>query len=578
MLVPMDRRAVGDALEEIASLLELKGENPFRVRAFANGARLVAGLADFEERLARGTLLEVKGIGRGLATEIEALVRRGASPMLDALRREVPEGLREIATVPGLGPKKAAALREGLGIQSLAELEYAARQGRLKDLKGFGERTQEKVLASIAAMKRHAGMLRRDEVKALEAMADGAARRSGGRAFAAGAHRRGEILSEGLVLVVAARDPRAALAAVLAALPVEEDRTPAEWRAAGVTGARVLLARGIAAHVEAGTTTELGWMLVAHTGPPEHMRALFGSIEGSSLLMQHPEGFRDEAALYRALDLPFIPPELRGDGGEIAAARAGRLPRLLERAEVRGCVHSHTTWSDGSGTVAEMLDAAAAAGLAWVGISDHSPTASYAGGLSPERLAGQQAEIAAEAAKRPALTVFKGTECDILGDGALDYPASILDGFDFLVASVHSRFTMPEPEMTARVIRAVEDPHTTVLGHPTGRLLLGRDGYAVDVPEVLRACAREGVAVELNAHPARLDLDPKWMPLVKELGVTVSIGPDAHEPAGFGDLDHGVAVARRAALPPSQVLNTRDAAGARAFFAERRRRGGAGRP
>jgi DNA polymerase (family 10) len=570
----MDRRAVGDALEEIAALMALHGENPFRVRAFSNGARIVAGLPDFEERLARGTLTEVKGIGQGLLAEIEGLVRRGASPMLESLRREVPEGLRELATVPGLGPGKARALHDEHGIRSLAELEYAARQNRLKSLKGFGGKTQEKVLASLAAMRRNAGMLRRDEVRALEALADAAARRAGGRAFAAGAYRRGEILCEGLELVVAARDPRAALAAALAALPVEEDRTPAEWKQAEVAGAKVLLERGIAAHLEAGSPRELGWLLLVNTGPPAHLAALGSPLEGPGLLMEHPEGFPDEAALYRAMGLPLIPPELRGDGSEIGAARSGRLPRILEREEVRGCVHSHTTWSDGSGTVAEMLDAAAAAGLAWVGVSDHSPTASYAGGLSAERLARQQAEIAAEAAKRPALAVFKGTECDILGDGSLDYPAAILDGFDFLVASVHSRFTMPEPEMTARVIRAIEDPHTTVLGHPTGRLLLGRDGYALDVPAVLRACAREGVAVELNAHPARLDLDPKWMPLVKELGVTVSIGPDAHEPAGFGDLDHGVAVARRAALPPERILNTRDAAGAREFFSARRRRGG----
>jgi DNA polymerase (family 10) len=283
----------------------------------------------------------------------------------------------------------------------------------------------------------------------------------------------------------------------------------------------------------------------------------------------------DEESFYAQAGVPLVPPEQRGDGSEIEAARAGRLPRIVARAEIRGALHAHTTWSDGSGSVAEMLDAAAAAGLAWVGMSDHSPTATYAGGLTVERLAKQQAEIDAEAARRPGLVVFKGTESDILGDGALDYPREVLDRFDFVVASVHSRFTMPREEMTARVLRAVADPATIVLGHPTGRLLLGRKGFDLDVPEVLRACAREGVAVELNAHPARLDLDPEWMPLVRELGVTVSIGPDAHEPAGFGDLDHGVAVARRAGLPPDLVLNARDADGARAFFAERRRRAGA---
>jgi DNA polymerase (family 10) len=307
-------------------------------------------------------------------------------------------------------------------------------------------------------------------------------------------------------------------------------------------------------------------LLLAGTGPQEHAKAL-GAIRRPS---KGPMYWADEESYYRDLGLPFIPPELRGDGSEIGAARAGSLPRILERAAVRGCVHAHTTWSDGSGTVGEMLDAALGAGLSWFGLSDHSPTASYAGGLTVERLRMQQEEIDEEAAKRPGLAVLKGTESDILADGSLDYPREVLDRFDFVVASVHSQFTMDRDAMTARVIAAVEDPATSVLGHPTGRLLLGRKGFDLDVPAVLRACAREGVAVELNAHPARLDLDPQWMPLVKELGVTVSIGPDAHEPAGLEDLDHGVAVARRAALPPDRILNTRDAASARAFLRKRR--------
>lgn len=562
----MDRRAAADALDEIAELLELRGENPFRVRAFAAGARVVRGMADFEGRLAAGTLTEVKGIGKGLAGEIEALARTGSSPLLEEARAGVPESLREIRRVPGLGPKKARALHDDLGIRSLAELEHACRENRLRDLKGFGEKTQAKVLEALAAMRGAEGWLRRDDCRALEAAADAAARRCGGRAFAAGAYRRGETLSRGLDLVIAAPDPPAALEAVLAALPVGAtiDRDP---RGA----ARVRLASGAEARVTAAPPGALGAALLAATGPPGHVRALASlrADRGGAEVLPGP----GEAEFYASLGLPFVPPEQRGDGGEIEEARAGRLPRLLERSRILGAVHCHTTWSDGSGSVAEMLDAALGAGLSWIGMTDHSPTAAYAGGLSVERLAQQQAEIEREAAKRPGLAVFKGTESDILGDGRLDYPDDVLDRFDFVVASVHSQFTMPRDAMTTRVLRALSDPRTTVLGHPTGRLLLGRKGFDLDVPGVLRACAREGVAIELNAHPARLDLDPEWMPLVKELRVTVSIGPDAHEPAGLADLDHGVAVARRAGLPPDLVLNTRDAAGARAFFAERRRRG-----
>jgi DNA polymerase (family 10) len=262
---------------------------------------------------------------------------------------------------------------------------------------------------------------------------------------------------------------------------------------------------------------------------------------------------------------------LRDDPVVLDLARAGRLPRLLERGDLRGAVHAHTTWSDGDASVGEMLDAALAAGLSWFGLSDHSPTAAYAGGLAVERLREQQAEIDREAVSRPGLDVLKGTESDILGDGALDYPEEVLRGFDFVVASVHSRFTLGRDEQTARVIAAVRNPFTSVLGHPTGRLLLGRKGFDLDVPAVIRACAAEGVAVELNCHPARLDLDPEWMPLVKESGATVSLGPDAHAISGVAHLDHGVALARRCGIPPERILNTRDATGARAFFAARRK-------
>ncbi len=563
--MPLERRDAADALDEIAELLELRGDNPFRVRAFAGGARTVKGLADFDERLAAGTLTEVKGIGKGLAAELAAMAATGTSPLLEELRAAVPEGLIALRRVPGIGPKKARTLYEEVGIRSLAELEYACVENRLKGLKGFGGKTQEKVLEALRAMKRHAGKLRRDDVKGMEVLADGAARKVGGRAFACGAYRRGETLADGLDLVVAAPDPAAALEAVLAALPVEE--VTARERG-GVARAR--LSVGGEARITSGPINALGLLLVAATGPAEHVREL-GRIRSEGKRKGEAIACPDEESFYADIGVPFIPPERRFDGGEIGAARSGAVEILVDRSSILGCLHAHTTWSDGSGSVAEMLDAARGAGLSWFGLSDHSPTASYAGGLTVERLRAQQAEIDREAAKRPGLVVLKGTESDILADGSLDYPDDVLAGFDFVVASVHSLFTMPREEMTRRVIAAVRNPYTSVLGHPTGRLLLGRAGFALDVPAVLRACAEEGVAVELNAHPARLDLDPEWMPLVVELGVTVSIGPDAHEPEGLGDLEHGVAVARRAGLPPALVLNTRDAAGARAFFEGRRR-------
>ena len=567
--MPVNRRAIADALDSIAALMELRGDNPFRVRAFANGARTVKGLADFDERFAAGTLLEVKGIGKGLLTEIDALAATGNSPLLDELEAAVPAGLREIARVAGLGPKKARTLHDDEGIRSLAELEYACRENRLSSLKGFGEKTQRKIRESLAAMRGREGMLRRDDVRALETLAADALGAAGGRAVACGAYRRGETLARGLDLVVTGKSPEKALGLALEALPVEElpardDRGTARARLLG----------GAEARITAVPPGAFGLALVAATGPEGHARALGRLRAERTGGKQEPLSWPDEEALYRDLGLPYLPPEARFEDTDLDALRRDGPPRLLERGEVLGAVHAHTTWSDGSGSVAEMLDAARAAGLRWIGMTDHSPTASYAGGLSPERVVEQQEELDREAAARPDLVVFKGTECDILGDGSLDYGEETLRRFDFLVASVHSLFGKPRDEQTRRVLRAVGNPHTTVLGHPTGRLLLGRKGYDLDIPEVLRACARHGVAVELNAHPARLDLDLEWMPLVRELGVAVSIGPDAHETEGFGDLDHGTAVARRAGLPPEQVLNTRDADGARAFFRERRRKAG----
>ncbi|MHC4820135.1 MAG: helix-hairpin-helix domain-containing protein [Planctomycetota bacterium] len=563
--MPLERKVAADALDTIASLLELKGSNPFRIRAFSNGARVVRKLADFEDRLEAGTLTEIKGIGKGLVAELESLRDTGSSPMLAELEEVVPAGMREIARVPGLGPKKVRTLHDEHGITSLGELEYACRENRLVGLKGFGAKTQEKILESLARMQRNAGRLRRDEIEALATMARRAAG-ADGRVEVAGPHRRGALISESLDLIVSGGDPESVAAAVVDALPLEER----EEAGRGVTRGR--LSSGAGFQVTAVPAGALGLALVAATGPEDHVHALgrlrAAGEDGEPRVIDAP----DEESVYADLGLPFIPPEIRD--GDLDAVREGGLPAILEPDAVLGAVHAHTTYSDGSGSVAEMLDAAREAGLTWVGISDHSPTAAYAGGVQPDRLVQQHAELDAEGAKRDDLVVFKGTESDILGDGSLDYDDDVLATLDFVVASVHSQFTMSEEDMTERVIRAVENPYTTVLGHPTGRLLLGRDGYRLDMPAVLRTCAEHGVAMELNSHPARLDLDPEWIPLALELGVMISLGPDAHDTAGFRVMEHGVTVARAARIPPDRILNTRDAEGALEFFRERRVRGG----
>jgi DNA polymerase (family 10) len=368
--MPLDRGAAADALDEIAELLELRGENPFRVRAFANGARLVRGLGDFDARLAAGTLTEVKGIGKGLVGELEAMAASGTSPLLEELRAAVPAGLIEIRRVPGLGPKKARTLYEELAVHSLADLEKACREDRLRTLKGFGAKTQEKVLEALEAIRGNAGMLRRDEAQAHAGRMEGAVRAAGGSLLIAGAFRRGETLCDGLDLVLVAEDPGRALQEAFGILPppgsetrgflLQRDRPsfiqrdgPRETRvwptAPGNAAATLWRATGPAGHVDAG---------MARTKGNEGMSGL--------------DGASDEAGLYEAIGSSYIPPELRGDGSEFALAARGALPVLLERSAIRGAVHSHTNWSDGSGTVAEMFDAALATGLSWLGNSDHS--------------------------------------------------------------------------------------------------------------------------------------------------------------------------------------------------------------
>jgi DNA polymerase (family 10) len=544
----MDRFQIADVLEEIAAHLEFRGENPFKVRAYQNGARVLRDLEDDLEGLVRsGDLRKKRGIGAALADKIATLVTTGRLPYLEELRAETPPELLSWTDIPGLGPKKARAIHEALGIVTVQSLEEAARAGRLRALRGMGPALESRVLEGLQRLKRrtrrvlvpvgHAAAARlRQELTRLPGVR---------RVEIAGEVRRGLEVVERIDAVVSADSPAPVLEALAGLSGVREVVALAEDRA------ELRLASDLPATLRAVSDPLFAGALLHSTGSEAHLEALRG--RGLDLALPFP----DEAALYASLGLPWIPPELREDGTEVAAAARGELPRLIERADLRGVLHVHSDWSDGRLSIAEMAEAARLQGFAYLGLCDHSQSAGYAGGLSPARVLEQHAAI--DAVNRGfdgAFRVLKGIEVDILPDGTLDYPDALLATFDVVVASVHSRFSLPEAEQTIRVLRALENPHVDVLGHPTGRLLLTRDPYPIDLPKVMEAAAERGVAIEVNGHPNRLDLD--WRPLRTGLGMGMltSIDPDAHTAEELQGVTWAIQVARKGWCTAEQALGT----------------------
>jgi len=559
----VDRQRVAEALEEIGLLLELQGENPFKTRAYQNAARIVRGLDEDLASLVRThSLRQVKGIGDALAEKIGILIRTGSLPYLDELRARTPPGLLEWLRIEGLGPKKARAIWLRLGISTLPELETACRDGRLREIEGFGAASERKILEGIERLRSRAGRFLQPVVLGAAERLLGVVRTVRGvrHAEVAGSVRRRTETSKDIDIVVAAGDAGPVMDAFASAPGVTE------VTGRGPTKCSVRLAEGPAADLRVVEEASFPFALAYFTGSKAHNIALRGRAQRMGLKLNEYALAReedrgnvlcgDEAAIYAALGLDWIPPELREDQGEIEAAEAHRLPRLLEERDLRGILHCHSNWSDGSASIAEMAEAARAMGMAYLGLCDHSRSAAYAGGLSIERIRVQREEI--EQLNRVyagAFRILHGIEADILADGSLDYPDEILAGFDLVVGSVHSRFQLGAEEQTRRFLTALENPYLDILGHVTGRLLLARDGYPLDLYRVIDAAAEKGVAVEINAHPERLD--PDWSAVRYGLarGMKTSINPDAHSPEGLRDVSYGVTVARKGWCTPAEVLN-----------------------
>ncbi|HKK73131.1 MAG TPA: DNA polymerase/3'-5' exonuclease PolX [Candidatus Krumholzibacteria bacterium] len=577
MAAAADKKTVIKTLERIAVLLELSGANPFKSRAFQNGARALQSYeGDLTAGLESGELKKIKGVGKGILTEVESLLADGTSPALVELEDAVPAGLLEIVRVPGLGPKRVRVLHEKLGIETLGELEYACNENRLVQLDGFGAKTQQKILAGIETVRRFGGRhLLSDAWAAADRLMDFVRGIDGVEHFElAGSIRRRRETIKDVDILVSAADPGRVHEAFTGMDAV------AEVIGSGDTKTSVRLDTGIQVDLRTVTPRQFPFALHYFTGSKEHNTRMRQRAKDRGLKLNEyglfPTGsdasleLDSEDAIFEALDLHPIPPELREDMGEFDAAEQGDLPPLVEEADIRGVLHNHTTWSDGAHSVREMAEAARAMGYQYLGLSDHSQSAFYAHGLKPDAILRQHEEIDEVNASFDDFVVLKGIESDILPDGSLDYDDDVLERMDFVVASVHGHFGLKPEDQTKRCIRAVQNPFTSILGHPTGRLLLARDGFEMDLEAVIEAAVEVDCALELNANPHRLDLDWRELRHAAKLGARISIGPDAHRTEGLQDVRYGVAVARKGWLRAENVLNALPLDELRAWLRARR--------
>ncbi len=573
----LDQKEVAALLKEMAVLLELQGENPFKVRAYENASRIIEGLSgDLEEMVKTGEIMKIKGIGSGIAEKIKTLMETGHMPEYEELKQKTPAGLIEMLKIPGMGPKKIKAVWEKLGITTIGELEYACKENRLADLPGFGVRTQEKILQGIELLKKFKERHLINEARAEAELLYQAIKDFPGviRSQIAGSLRRWKETVKDIDIVASARDEdRMKIMDHFTSLPSVETVV-----AKGETKSSVVLKAGMNADLRIVSDEQFPYALHHFTGSKEHNIAMREHAIKLGLKMNEYGLFRgdenipckDEAEIFHQLGMDFIPPELRENMGEIEAALEHRLPNLVTMDDLRGVIHVHSNYSDGVNTIEDMARAARELGYEYLVLCDHSKSTYYANGLDEKRLMEQHAEIDRVNKLFDDFQVLKGTECDILPDGSLDYDNDTLALFDVVVISIHSRFNMTEEEATQRIIKAMENPYATILGHPTGRLLLARDGYPLDMHRILDAAADLGVAVEINAHPQRLDLDWRFGKYAKEKGVKLSIGPDAHRTEGLLDVVYGLHIARKGWQEKEDILNCLSADELRAFARRRR--------
>ncbi|TDI90081.1 MAG: DNA polymerase/3'-5' exonuclease PolX [Caldithrix sp.] len=574
----MDKKQVSTILEEIGTLLELKGENFFKSRAYERGGRTILSLSeDISDLVESGEVRKIEGIGSALADKITELVTTGKLEYYEKLKASIPPGLVEMTAIPGFGPKKIKKVYDVLDIKTITELEKACKEDGLKELEGFGKTTQRNILQGIEFLRKHKERhLFHHALMAAQPLLEAVRNHPKVmRAELAGSLRRKKETIKDIDIVASARDK-----------DVEEimhffSTQPGVKKVTGKgpTKCSVVLEKGINADLRILPDDKFAFILHHFTGSAEHNTAMRSLAKKMGMKVSEYGLFKnedelipckDERGIFAALGLSYIPPELREDNGEIEAAAENNIPAMVELADIKGILHCHSTWSDGANTLEEMALATQEMGYQYFGICDHSEIVVYARGMTPEQVKEQHAEIDELNKKFTDFKILKGTECDIINDGSLDYPDEVLATFDFVVASVHTNLHMSGDDAMNRIIKGMQNRYVDILGHPTGRLLSGRDGLPLDMYKIIDAAAEYNVVIELNASPHRFDIDWRYCKYAKEKGVLISINPDAHSIDGINDMEYGIGIAQKGWLERKNIFNALSLAAVETFFKRKR--------
>lgn len=560
----MDKHEVSKILNDIGLLLEIQGESFFKSKAYYDAARTIELLdEDLEILISTNRLKEIKGIGTALTQKITELFTTGKLEYYEKLKESIPQGLTEMLKIPGFGPKKVAKVYKELGITTIGELKYACEENRLTKLEGFGEKTQKKILEGIENLNSYSNQFHYPFADTLAKAIINTLIESGQviRVSEGGSLRRKKETVKDIDILASSNNTQAVMD-VFTSHPLVGSIT-----SKGETKSSVVLKDGINVDLRVVSDDEYPYALHHFTGSKEHNTALrhiakkegikvneYGIFKGDQLIK-----CSDEKDIFKVFGMDYIVPELRENNGELEAARNHQLPYLVEDSDIKGIIHIHTTYSDGSNTIEEMVKYAIDKGFSYIGITDHSKSAYYAGGLLEDDIKRQHEEIDRLNEKYSNFTILKGIELDILPDGSLDYNDDILSSFDFTIASVHSSFKMDENKMTERIIKAINNKYVTILGHPTGRLLLSREPFKINMNEIIKACVSSKVILEINANPHRLDMDWRLLKGAKEEGCKFVICPDAHRLEGINDIKYGVNTARKGWLEKGDIVNTMSA-------------------
>ncbi|WP_209332625.1 helix-hairpin-helix domain-containing protein [Lunatimonas salinarum] len=563
----MDNKQITKTLKLTIQLMELHEENPFKIRSFQSAVNTLDRESPSLQGKSQAELQEINGIGKSIAEVILEIIASGTHKLLEQLLEKTPEGVLEILSIKGLGPKKIKTLWQELDITSTHELMEACQSGQVAKLKGFGEKTQQSIIESLEYQDSNRGKCLYADIEAdVEKLSQELANLFGtGKVAVVGEYsRKLEIISL-LEFLIPTTDPKDAMSKLAQLSGLEQAinlSSPYRWGGfLEKHGLRcdLLLVRPEKFIHEKLIRKAARAHLLAPANDSQTLADVFLS-----------QSFSSEEEAYQAAGLRYIPEELREGFFEIELAKDGPFPRLLEYQDIKGPLHNHSTYSDGKHSLREMATYCMAQGFDYLGMADHSQSAFYANGLNAERVAKQQEEIDQLNAELAPFKIFKGIESDILMDGSLDYPDEVLKSFDYVVASVHSSLSMDQAKATARLLKAIQNPYTTILGHPTGRLLLRRQGYPIDHKAIIDACAEHGVVIEINANPWRLDLDWRWVHYAISQGVKLSINPDAHETDGFADMRYGVIVGRKGGLTREMTLNTLGVSDLDTYFQQKR--------